>query len=189
MLKKDLRKKYTALRKEITAASLINSSLRITNSILTLPLWSLDYYHLFMPISQKKEIDTSFLLSILRGKQKNIIVPKVNSNGGLLHCLLLSDTKFQISNWQIPEPEECHDIPPNLIDVVFIPLLAFDTQGNRVGYGKGFYDKFLKECRTDVIKVGLCLFEAEDGIADISPDDVPLNYCVTPKKIYKFPSS
>jgi len=189
MLKKDLRKQYSKLREEIPVPSLINSSLHISNRLLQLPIWSLDYYHIFLSISQKKEIDTSFTLSLLQGKNKNVVVPKVDSNGKLLNCLLSQNTKLKKSVWQIPEPVECNEIPSKLIDVVFIPLLAFDTQGNRVGYGKGFYDKFLKECRPDVIKVGVSLFEAEKSIADVSTEDVPLNYCVTPEKTYTFPSS
>ena len=70
--------------------------------------------------------------------------------------------------------------------MVFVPLLAFDTQGNRVGYGKGFYDTFLTNCKPETIIIGLSFFEAEAAIEDIFESDVPLNYCVTPEKVYKF---
>ncbi|WP_299533123.1 5-formyltetrahydrofolate cyclo-ligase [Ulvibacterium sp.] len=189
MLKKDLRKQYSKLREEISVPSLINSSLHITNRLLQLPIWSFDYYHIFLSIAQKKEIDTSFTLSILQGRNKNVVVPKVDSNNRLLNCLLSDNTKLKKSVWQIPEPVKCKEVASQLIDVVFIPLLAFDVQGNRVGYGKGFYDRFLKECRSDIIKVGVSLFEAEKSITDISAEDIPLNYCVTPEEIYTFSPS
>ena len=70
--------------------------------------------------------------------------------------------------------------------MVFVPLLAFDEKGNRVGYGKGFYDKFLANCKPETIKIGLSFFEAEDKIKEISENDMQLNYCVTPNKIYSF---
>lgn len=72
------------------------------------------------------------------------------------------------------------------IDVVFVPLLAFDKTGHRVGYGKGFYDDFLAKCRPQTIKIGLSFFDAEDHIEDIYQGDIPLDYCITPNKIYKF---
>ena len=75
---------------------------------------------------------------------------------------------------------------PKKIDVVFVPLLAFDSKGHRVGYGKGFYDRFLNECRKDVITVGLSFFEAEDEFIEANETDVPLDYCVTPLKVYSF---
>ena len=72
------------------------------------------------------------------------------------------------------------------IDVVFVPLLAFDKLGHRVGYGKGFYDKFLRGCRPKIIKIGLSFFEIEKPIEDTHLNDVNLDYCVTPKHIYMF---
>jgi 5-formyltetrahydrofolate cyclo-ligase len=72
------------------------------------------------------------------------------------------------------------------LDVVFIPLLAFDEKGNRVGYGKGFYDRFLAKCRPETVKIGLSFFEATPEITDVSPDDIRLDWCVTPEKVYSF---
>lgn len=186
MLKKDLRKKYYKLRTELSESSLASKSLTISNSLLDLPIWNLDYYHIFLPIGKKKEVDTINVLSILQGKDKNVVVPKVSNQTSLDHYLLTDNTKFKNSKWGVPEPIEGLSIVPNKIDVVFIPLLAFDIKGNRVGYGKGYYDRFLKECKNDIIKVGLSLFEAEDKITDIDPNDIPLDYCVTPDKIYSF---
>ena len=78
------------------------------------------------------------------------------------------------------------EVPTSKIEVVFVPLLAFDTNGNRVGYGKGFYDKFLSECHPNTIKIGLSLFEAETAIEDVISNDIPLTHCVTPTKIMKW---
>ena len=81
---------------------------------------------------------------------------------------------------------EVIEIPSQKIEVVFVPLLALDLKGHRVGYGKGFYDKFLSECTADAIKIGLSFVEAEEIISDVFANDIPLNYCVTPEKTYTF---
>jgi 5-formyltetrahydrofolate cyclo-ligase len=78
------------------------------------------------------------------------------------------------------------EVPVSKIDVVFVPLLAFDKNGNRVGYGKGFYDNFLAKCREDVIKIGLSFFEPEEIIDDVFKTDIRLDYCVTPFGINNF---
>ncbi len=70
--------------------------------------------------------------------------------------------------------------------MVFVPLLAFDEKGHRVGYGKGFYDKFLSECKPEVLKIGLSFFESETLISDVLTTDIQLDLCVTPSKIYNF---
>ena len=69
---------------------------------------------------------------------------------------------------------------------MFVPLLAFDTKGNRIGYGKGFYDRFLADCKPETIKIGLSFFEAEKDFNDVSKDDVQLDYCVTPEELFQF---
>lgn len=186
MLKKDLRLKYSRLRKEHTPQSVLNSSLTIANKILELPIWGGDFYHIFLAIPEKNEIDTSFILSILHGKDKNIVLPKVSGINELKHFLLTDSTKLVASKWGVPEPVDGIEIPEEKIDVVIVPLLAFDKIGNRVGYGAGFYDNFLSNCKPSVIKVGLSLFEAEDYISDIDNNDIPLNYCVTPNTVYSF---
>ena len=188
MLKKDLRLKYSALRKQLSLEQIAAKSLDISNKALELPIWSKEYYHIFLPITSKQEIDTINLLSILQGKDKYVIVPKVRKDT-LAHYLLTDTTKFKNNSWGVPEPIDGIQIDPNKIDVVFIPLLAFDRKGQRVGYGKGYYDTFLASCRPDVIKVGLSFFKAEELITDVFPGDIPLDYCVTPQKNYSFVGS
>jgi 5-formyltetrahydrofolate cyclo-ligase len=100
--------------------------------------------------------------------------------------LLTDTTKIKKNDYNIPEPVDGIEVPSNKIEVVFIPLLAYDKTGNRVGYGKGFYDKFLAECHTNTIKIGLSFFEPEELISDVTTSDVQLNYCVTPNKVIKF---
>jgi 5-formyltetrahydrofolate cyclo-ligase len=127
----------------------------------------------------------------LSGKDKEICISKSDfETRKMTHYLLTDNTKIKKNSYNIPEPVDCPDasgeVPSNKIDVVFIPLLAYDINGNRVGYGKGFYDKFLAECNPNTIKIGLSIFEPEELISDINNLDVQLNYCVTPNKTFKF---
>jgi 5-formyltetrahydrofolate cyclo-ligase len=100
--------------------------------------------------------------------------------------LLTDSTVIKVNDWGIPEPVDGVEIPASKIEAVFIPLLVFDQKGNRIGYGKGFYDEFLSRCTKEVVKVGLSLFPAEKEIEEVNEHDVPLDYCVSPEKIYNF---
>ena len=72
------------------------------------------------------------------------------------------------------------------MEVIFVPLLAFDKQGDRVGYGGGYYDKFLGDIKNNALKIGLSLFEPIDKILDIEDHDISLDYIITPKRVYNF---
>ncbi|MEI7507946.1 MAG: 5-formyltetrahydrofolate cyclo-ligase [Flavobacterium sp.] len=185
MVKKELRKKYKELRQQLTSSEIEEKSLIIANNVLQLNIWDKTYYHLFLTIEEQKEIDTQFILQILAGKDKEIVVSKSDfTTLGMTHYLLTDNTKFQKNEYNVPEPVDGLEVPVAKIDVVFVPLLAFDLKGNRVGYGKGFYDKFLSHCKLETIKIGLSFFEAELTIEDRNQNDISLDYVVTPKKIY-----
>ena len=139
-----------------------------------------------MTIEKQREVDTSFLLHILHGRDKSVVVSKSDfADNSLQHYLLEEHTKLKISEFGIPEPVDGLEVPPQKLDVVFVPLLAFDTSGNRVGYGKGFYDRFLAQCSEECIFVGLSFFEPVERV-EHSPNDIPLHFGVCPNGIYKF---
>jgi 5-formyltetrahydrofolate cyclo-ligase len=187
MYKKDLRQKYKDLRLSVTPEAIEDKSLAIANRLLQLDIWDGIYYHLFLSIEEQKEVNTEFILQILAGKDKEIVISKSDFDTlGMRHYLLTDNTKIKKNEYNIPEPIDGLEVPITKIDVVFVPLLTFDFKGNRVGYGKGFYDKFLSNCKLETIKIGLSFFEAEEKIEDVSENDILLNYCVTPEKIYTF---
>jgi 5-formyltetrahydrofolate cyclo-ligase len=187
MNKKELRSKYKLLRNNLSYEEIAARSLAIANRILQLNVWDKTYYHLFLTIEEQKEIDTEFILHVLAGKDKEVVVSKSDfETFEMSHFLLTDNTKFKTNHYNIPEPINGLEVPVEKIEVVFVPLLAFDKKGNRVGYGKGFYDKFLSKCSGEVIKVGMSFFEAEPLIPDVSQNDIRLNFCVTPEKIYTF---
>ena len=187
MTKKDLRTKYKTLRQNLSQEEVEEKSLAIANKLLQLDIWDNIYYHLFLTMEKQKEVHTDFILHLLRGKDKEVIISRSDfETCSMVHYLLTDNTKLMISKYGIPEPVDGIEVPADKVDVVFVPLLAFDLKGNRVGYGKGFYDRFLMECKPDVIKIGLSFFEAEEEAIEVNPTDVPLDLCVTPEKIYRF---
>ena len=100
---------------------------------------------------------------------------------------MTDQTVIKVNTYGIPEPEgNQFEVSPKDIDVVFVPLLAIDKNGNRVGYGKGFYDRFLSQCRPDIVKVGVSLFEPTDLEIPKDPSDVSMNQLVTPSGIISF---
>jgi 5-formyltetrahydrofolate cyclo-ligase len=187
MTKKELRIKYKSLRKSLTFDEIMNDSLAIANNCLNLPIWDKTYFHLFLPIEAQKEVNTEFILQILSGRDKEIVISKSNfENITMTHYLLTDNTKLHVNLYGIPEPINGLEVPESKIDVVFVPLLAYDKKGNRVGYGKGFYDAFLSQCNANVIKIGLSYFDPENSISDLSENDIALDFCVTPEVVLGF---
>lgn len=186
MLKHELRLNYKEKRKAISPFFISENSLKIANKLLELPIWDFSYYHVFLSIPEKKEVNTNPIITILQGKDKNIVLPKMIGDKSLDNYLLTDSTVLKTNDWGVPEPLDGLEVNETKMDVVFLPLLAFDKKGNRVGYGKGFYDFFLQKCRSDVIKIGLSFFKAEELISDTHKNDIRLDFCVTPDLIYSF---
>jgi 5-formyltetrahydrofolate cyclo-ligase len=191
MNKKELRLKYKELRNQLSASEIEEMSLQIANQVLKLDIWNYSFYHLFLTIENQKEVNAEYLLQVLAGKDKNIVISKSDFDTNEMEHFLLNDSlKIKENKYGIPEPINTDfsgiEINPKKINVVFVPLLAFDKMGNRVGYGKGFYDKFLSNCQPNTIKIGLSFFEPEIQIKDVFTTDIQLDFCVTPNKIYKF---
>ena len=187
MNKSDLRKKYKTFRNNLSSENIDDLSIAIANQVLKLPVWEHSFYHIFLSIEEHKEINTDYILNILAGKDKNIVISKSDfKTTSLINFLLTDNTVIKKNHWNIPEPIDGIEIEDKKVDVVFIPLLAFDKTGNRVGYGKGFYDNFLANCKPETIKIGLSFFDVENEIEGIYEGDIKLDYCVTPYEVYRF---
>ncbi|MEM8998788.1 MAG: 5-formyltetrahydrofolate cyclo-ligase [Bacteroidota bacterium] len=186
MLKHELRKRYIEKRRTLDFSSTETYSHSIANRLLQIPIWDFFYFHLFLSIMEKKEVDTSPIITILHAKDKNIVIPKMGNENQLKNYLLTDSTLIKKNKWLVPEPQDGIEVPEHKIDVVFVPLLSFDVTGHRVGYGKGYYDIFLQKCRPKTIKIGLSFFGPEKKIVDINAGDVKLDYCITPNKTYSF---
>lgn len=144
--------------------------------------------HVFLPIVKNNEVNTWSIIERLRHEhpEVRVAVPVTDVAQNILTHHHLTDEAVLIENaWGIPEPKDAHIIHAQEVDVVLIPLLAFDKAGHRVGYGKGFYDRFLADCRPDVLKIGLSLEPPVESIADPNPFDVPLDAVVMPEGVWR----
>ncbi len=153
----------------------------------TLPLAACECFHIFLRIEEKREVQTVPLIQWLWARHKRVVVPKMNfETRSLQHVRYTPQMQLVPNKYGVPEPSGGEPAAVSRIDVVFVPLLAFDKQGNRVGYGGGFYDRFLKDCKPESLKIGLSLFEPIDRILDVNSRDFPLTHCLTPSRVYVF---
>lgn len=147
------------------------------------------FLNCFITLEKNNEIDTLGIFGRFWRNFPRLITtaPRINFEMNVLENVKVTpDTKFSENKWQVLEPEGSELIELGKLDVVLVPLIAFDERGYRVGYGKGFYDKFLSKCRGDCRKIGLSLFPPVEKIADIEDFDVRLDFCVTPQRVWAF---
>lgn len=143
----------------------------------------------YWPMESHAEVNTFLLTDYLqfRFPELQIAFPVAEFTDHSMKAVLVDDdTSFKKNAYGIAEPVSGKEIDPSSIDLVLVPLLAFDQQGHRLGYGKGFYDRFLPQCRKDCVKVGFSYFEPPVSIEGIGQFDVPLNVGITPENIYEF---
>jgi len=183
--KKFLRKVYMDKRSNTPIAQFQTLCKGIHDNLIDLNIWDKDIYHVYLSMESKNEVDTNDILSFLLNKNKRVIVPKM-LNKNLIHFEIDQNTKFIKNKLGIEEPVSKVSIDTSLIEIIIVPLLVFDKNGHRVGYGGGFYDRFMSNIKDDVIKVGLSLFGPIDEISDINDNDIPLNFVVTPTRTYNF---
>lgn len=189
MNKKELRSLY--LEKRITLADelFLLAQHKILQHFLEIDLDTVRSIHTFLPIIEKNEFNTFLLIDWLMEHHPliKIVVPRTDfKNNTLEHFEYDPVLELEKNQYGILEPVMGHRSEPKDIDMVLVPLLAFDKNGYRVGYGKGLYDKFLSECSPDTQKIGISLFEPVDIITDINDWDVKLDACVCPQRIYRF---
>jgi 5-formyltetrahydrofolate cyclo-ligase len=180
-----LRSHYKKKRLSLTKQEVNHLSQRVCKQLDKLNIWKLKHYHIFISISKYNELDTSFIINKLKSEKKNIIVPKI-SNNELVHIAINDQTEFCINEYGIKEPNNGNSFIIENLDLIFIPLLAYDLEGHRVGYGMGYYDKFLKLTNKSSLKIGLSFFDPINKIQDIDDNDVKLDYCITPTQVHKF---
>ena len=181
----EAREKYKNLRKKLQESEILDMSVKIANNLLKFNVWGLKTFHLFMTIDENKEVDTKPIFDLLIGKGKEIVIPKINTDTNTLDSYIFDEkTVFEINNLRIPEPND-GIVFNGKIDVVILPLLAYDLEGNRIGYGKGFYDNFISNLELEPLKIGISYFSPEERL-ECNNHDINLDYCITPNQIFSF---
>ncbi|TAH26005.1 MAG: 5-formyltetrahydrofolate cyclo-ligase [Cytophagales bacterium] len=192
MNKEEARKHYKKLRSLLSEEDRVaKDQLILTNLLKAISFKNFSLLHCFLPIAKLNEINTSFILDNIKilFPELKIALPIVDARNNKMYSVLLKeDTILQTNALGIPEPLVSIEksIAPKDIDIMLIPLLAADMAGNRVGYGKGFYDQYLSECKADVLKIGLSYFQPLPELKGIAPHDIKINILVTPDQILYF---
>ena len=191
MTKQQLRKHYLSRRKAICVEEMAIKSQEITDLFFAnFDLSTIKYLHIFLPIVKQNEINTWLIIKYLQQNfpNINIVISKTIPENCTLEHYLFNEKNLMKNLWGIIEPsgENQVKIPPEQIDLVIIPLLIFDKNGNRVGYGKGFYDRFLQQCKPETLKIGVCLAQPIETIEGINEFDIKMDFCIIPNKIYEF---
>lgn len=185
-LKADLRQHYLEKRRNLSSDEVISLSKKICENFLRkFEVSEGDKVHIFLSIPKFQEVDTSFFIEYLKKNAAGIYVPKV-AGDKLISVELTGETQMRKSKWGISEPVKSQDAAVKNYRYVITPLLYCDPSGNRVGYGKGYYDQFFSELQDGVIKIGVSFFEPVEFVQDTNEYDVKLDYLVLPDKILSF---
>lgn len=143
----------------------------------------------YFAIEEKNELSSHFFEEMLEINNQDVQFCYPAANAEMLSITAFAadhDLDIGQGPYNIPQPIAGNIISPDLIDLIFVPLLAFDQKGFRVGYGKGYYDRFIIRCKPNIITVGLSFFDAVETISDTDPFDIPLTHCITPNQVYVF---
>ena len=180
-----LRKSFKKQRSLLDTNQVKGLSKRIFENLLELNVWEKSFYHLYLSNEINNEVETDEIVNLLFMKNKRVFVPKILGKD-LLNIEIDNNTNYSLNHLGIREPISSNQKDASLLEVIFVPLLIFDKLGHRVGYGGGYYDKFLGNIKDDVLKIGLSLFDPIDKIQDIEKHDISLDYIITPKRVYDF---
>ena len=194
MTKAALRRTALAHRLALPATEIAHRSEQLCDQLFQqFPVAQWRWLHLFLPLARRHEPDTWPIIRRIwaEGLAVRLAVPVVQPDGiSLAHYELRPETPLHPNRWGIPEPEAtaATEVPAAAFDAVLVPLLAVDAAGHRVGYGGGFYDRFLARCRPGTQRIGLHVLDELplERITDVLPTDMPLTACLTPSGIWRF---
>lgn len=186
MKKSDLREKYLKKRESFSKEEVLSLSEKIFRNFTdNFKLSENLKVHCFLSIPEKGEVDTQLFLNEFFKRDIRVFVPKIYHKK-LISVEITAETPLLKNSWGISEPESNEDSGESDFDYVLTPLLYCDQQGNRVGYGKGYYDGFFETLNAETLKIGLSFFGPDEEIDDLRENDIPLDYLVTPTEVLSF---
>jgi 5-formyltetrahydrofolate cyclo-ligase len=185
LTKNELRTIYKAKRMALSQDEVnFLSQKLLENFILQFNIFENQCISIFLSIQKLNEVNTQTFIDYFFKNKIRVFVPKIQ-NGKLISVEIFPDSEFEINSWGIKEPVS--DMNANVeFDYVLTPLLYCDQFGNRVGYGKGFYDEFFSGDYKINKKIGLNFFPPNESITDVYEKDIALEYLITPSEIFNF---
>jgi len=191
MKKSDVRNIYKEKRLQLTISQREKMDdlmlIQFQKLVIDIPALIMTY----SPVKALNEFDPQGITDYcyFKNPEQQLFYPLMikNTKNCEISAVIVDDnTSFEVNKFGIEEPIDGIDMIPTEIDMFIVPLLGFDKKGHRVGYGKGCYDRFLKKCRKDCIKIGFSYFDAIEKIEDTDKYDIKLDYCITPERSFTF---
>lgn len=191
MKKKDIRHYYKDKRRQLSASQINRLDDLLLIQFQKLPIAIPAVIMTYAAIETQKEFNPQLITDYcyFKNPHQQLIYPlmvNIDETTEMIAVATDEETMFETNNVGIDEPVNGNEILSNEIEMIIVPLLGFDRKGYRVGYGKGYYDRFLKKCNSDCVKIGFSYFDPIDAIDDINSFDIPLDFCITYEKIYAF---
>jgi len=181
--KDNLRKHYISVRKNLKQGFIQDASTSIAERLFTLPQFTIsEVIHCYVSIPENNEVVTDFIINKCFEMDKIVVIPKVEHNELLTHHQIESLQYLEPNGWGVREPVFAKECPVSQIDLVIVPMVAGDRHRNRLGYGKGYYDRFLGS--TKICKIGLlfdCQLHSEPLPVEIF--DIKLDQLITEKEV------
>lgn len=181
--KQELRESVLQKREAYSEESWRFRSEKILTKILSSDIYkSSQTIHTYVSMNERREVWTDPLINHIFEDDKMAVVPTVNfSDGTLSHHQILTMEELKANNWGVREPETRRPVDISELDMVVVPMAAGDRAGNRLGYGRGFYDRFLAQ--TPALKIGLTFQDFLFDTIPVEEFDVNLDMIITEEEV------
>lgn len=179
MDKEYLRNYFLSMRKTLSINEMEKKSKLIFQALLHSDIYKLSSnIHCYISIKKNKEVDTTDFIQRAISDGKKVSVPKVTGEGKLSHYYIQNFDNLRLNSWGIPEPQQGEIARPDDFELIVVPMVAGDSFKNRLGYGKGYYDRFLK--RLNAFTAGV-LFDCQVYEKQLPTEsfDIPLRRLYT----------
>jgi 5-formyltetrahydrofolate cyclo-ligase len=181
--KEELRQQLLDQRKSISEPKFYGASADIVEELKEQKEYrNAETIHCYVSMNERREVETRVLIKEMIEKGKDVVVPVTNfESGTLTHIRLKSFSDLEENKWGVLEPKKGEEVTPEKMDLVIVPMVGGDEQCNRIGYGEGFYDRFLKDVRCP--KIGLSFDITIVKQLPTENFDISLDKIITEKRI------
>jgi 5-formyltetrahydrofolate cyclo-ligase len=184
--KDEWREHFRTIRRGLSPERYAALGALISSRTLSIPLLAqASVVHVYWPLLKQGEVDTRSLIAALRGNGKTVVLPVVTSydpsSPTMEHRRYEGPSATTKNRWGIREPNDTKRVSADALDVVLMPALGVDREGNRIGQGAGYYDAFLKE--VDAPRIALVYDDCFVSRLPSDPHDVPVTTVVTERGI------